>query len=282
MSYTKEQVARGRKLATNDAMNRLALGDLILEVAPMGKHGGDGGDDSKTTAVVSEFAAEIGITESQAVQYREVSSKVPHAIRDLAVKNKVTVSYGIWRFAVGGKKQDKDRLAVLKADILANVDGHIKVKDFITKFPKNDKGETYKPPHKESQGIESQLADPDARKNLVEKVAADPNVVAEIQEAALSNKLKEQYGEPQFKDEVPTKKPGDGNALSQPILLLELSIAVDGVEKVFEKLSKLDQAIPEKFRPVVVKHLDDLDGYSAGIRAIVTSTVEDVVPQDWN
>ncbi|MFE2325337.1 hypothetical protein ACFXD5_15685 [Streptomyces sp. NPDC059385] len=100
--YTSGQVDRGRRLAkradllTGESQStRVEIGDLFLEVVPdMGDALGLPGN-----AVLSAFAADVGISADTAREYRRVAAAFTHPLRNQVAASGATVSYSVIREA---------------------------------------------------------------------------------------------------------------------------------------------------------------------------------------
>lgn len=100
--YTSGQVDRGRRLAkradllTGESQStRVEIGDLLLEVVP------DTGDalGMPGNAVLSAFAADIGISADTAREYRRVAAAFTHPLRNQVAASGAAVSYSVIREA---------------------------------------------------------------------------------------------------------------------------------------------------------------------------------------
>lgn len=103
--YSSEQVEHGRKLVARDDLltsekqrTRVEIGDLLLDVAPMGND--ESSDGSRE--LIKAFAREIGITAEMAREYRCVSFRCDSALRQALTESDVTVSYSVVREAALG------------------------------------------------------------------------------------------------------------------------------------------------------------------------------------
>ncbi len=279
MQYTAEQVNQGRTLVSQDSHSRLALGDLILQVAPMGSDGVRSG----STTVLADFAAEIGLAESQADQYRKVSAKIPSAVRALVTERNVTVTYGIWRFVAFG---DGERLTKLREVIATTAPGgRIDKAKFVSSFESSKTGEAMAPAHRESQPIDKQLADPVARPRAIAKIASDPQAVAEVnaeadrqRAEAVAARVKAAHGSPENEASRGTGR--EGNALTQPLWVAELGQVSAALKRLAKQVSESDQSLTDQATIAVLNvTLDSIDQSSANLRALtnVSTSLEEIV-----
>ncbi|MGW2331633.1 hypothetical protein ACWC5C_38610 [Streptomyces sp. NPDC001700] len=100
--FNPEQEQRGRQLVARDDLltgerqtTRLALGDLLLEVAPPAGNGVNSG----TYEVLKGFAAVLGISLDTAREYRRVAAACTGEIRDRLAQAGVLVPYSVIREA---------------------------------------------------------------------------------------------------------------------------------------------------------------------------------------
>jgi hypothetical protein len=73
ITWSNDDVRRGRELVAEESSSRWDLGDLALKVAPMGAHGGKRDGDDTAKATLNRFATEIGIAYETLDAYRQVA-----------------------------------------------------------------------------------------------------------------------------------------------------------------------------------------------------------------
>ncbi|MGA4960522.1 hypothetical protein [Streptomyces lavendulocolor] len=110
-AYSSEQVELGRKLVARDDLltsekqrTRLEIGDLLLDVAPMGNEEPSSG----SRELIRAFAADIGMTAEMAREYRGVAAGCDSALRQVLAESDVTVSYSVVREAALGFSLPKE------------------------------------------------------------------------------------------------------------------------------------------------------------------------------
>ncbi|MER5996436.1 hypothetical protein [Streptomyces viridosporus] len=110
-AYSSEQVELGRKLVARDDLltsekqrTRLEIGDLLLDVAPMGNEEPSNG----SRELIRAFAADIGMTAEMAREYRGVAAGCDSALRQVLAESDVTVSYSVVREAALGFSLPKE------------------------------------------------------------------------------------------------------------------------------------------------------------------------------
>ncbi|WP_330242621.1 hypothetical protein [Streptomyces sp. NBC_00525] len=104
MELGRKLVARDDLLTSEKQRTRLEIGDLLLDVAPMGNEEPSNG----SRELIRAFAADIGMTAEMAREYRGVAAGCDSALRQVLAESDVTVSYSVVREAALGFSLPKE------------------------------------------------------------------------------------------------------------------------------------------------------------------------------
>jgi hypothetical protein len=201
--FSGEQVERGRRLVSRDDLltnekqrTRLEIGDLLLEVAPIGENEAHNGSKK----IIAAFSRQIGLADKTAIEYRSVASYCNGSMRERIAQSGVTVAYSVVREAAIGYSLDrtvKDDERALPTEVRAQqvqarFDALLRLiaepgRKRVTAQEYREAIGAQQIPNSASamtpEKIAEQLARPEVREAVFAAVAEDPEMVREARMA---------------------------------------------------------------------------------------------------
>lgn len=161
MRAWNDLVAEGRRAVKKQSEAKWKLGDLALEVAPMGRNGVNNG----STAKLDRYAVEIDVPVESLLTYRQVAYTWEPELRSSGEK----ASWSVHRVLIDLEPDDEERPGELRR-LIADHGGHVTVDQVRRSFGKRPTRDPRRTDADKVEQLKNLLADPAVRAG----VATDP------------------------------------------------------------------------------------------------------------